>query len=87
MQGAQPHVAGIVTRTGQKKLVESHGDLVDKRVKNVKLTEKGYLCCEDAHHHMVESEQKILAALTEEEQTMFRVLLQKVIDSLNESNR
>lgn len=79
---AQSTAAGIVSRLEQKKLIEALGDPQDKRIKRVRITEKGMERCKEAEQYMEETEEHILSRLTETERAILLTLLQKVRDSL-----
>lgn len=75
---AQSTTAGIISRLEQKKLVEIHGDVSDKRIKYVCITPLGEQCCEEAEDSMEKTEEILLSPLTYEERSLFYNLLQKV---------
>ena len=75
---AQSTTAGIISRLEQKKLVEIHGDVSDKRIKYVCITPVGEQCCEEAEESMEKTEEILLSPLTDEEKSLFYNLLQKV---------
>lgn len=75
---AQSTTAGIISRLEQKKLVEIHGDVSDKRIKYVCITPLGEQCCEEAEDSMEKTEEILLSPLTDEERSLFYNLLQKV---------
>ena len=79
---AQSTTAGIVSRLEQKGLVEALGDLSDRRVKLVRLTQAGRECCCGAEEDMSRTEALILSGLTETERDILLVLLEKVRNSL-----
>lgn len=75
---AQSTTAGIISRLEQKKLVEIHGDVSDKRIKYVCITPLGEQCCEEAEDSMEKTEEILLSPLTDTERSLFYNLLQKV---------
>lgn len=75
---AQSTTAGIISRLEQKKLVEIHGDVSDKRIKYVCITPLGEQCCKEAEDSMEKTEEILLSPLTDEERSLFYNLLQKV---------
>lgn len=75
---AQSTTAGIISRLEQKKLVEIHGDVSDKRIKYVCITPLGEQCCEEAEESMEKTEEILLSPLTDTERSLFYNLLQKV---------
>lgn len=85
LQVAQSTAAGIVVRLEHKKFVEAFSSPQDKRIKIVRMTQAGLDCCGDARLHMKQTEERLLAKLTEAERATFVGLLKKVNDSLSES--
>ena len=79
---AQSTAAGIVVRLEQKGLVESLGDPSDRRVKTVRITERGREFGAMANEHMDVTEVKLLSALTEAERGELLRLLEKTSQSL-----
>lgn len=79
---AQSTAAGIIARLEQKGMVEGFGDTSDKRIKMVRITPLGEKYCENTEQRMVESEEVLLAGLTETEKDIFYSLLKKVCDTL-----
>lgn len=79
---AQSTTAGIISRLEQKGLVTALGDSSDKRIKLVQMTLLGETCCKEAEQNMQEAEKKLLSGLTETERSVFKILLQKVRDTL-----
>lgn len=75
---AQSTVSGIVARLEKKSLVQRLNEMGDRRVKKVRITEKGRKCCMDALRSMRDTERELLSILTKEEQAMFESLLGKV---------
>lgn len=82
MHVAQSTAAGIVVRLEQKGLVESFGDPADRRIKMVRMTQKGEACCREADKNMEQTEHRLLQPLTEEEQKTLLDLLGKVCDGM-----
>lgn len=80
---AQSTAAGIASRLEQKGFIESFGDSGDKRIKIVRITEKGEQFCQDAGKHREQTEEKLLSGLTETEKEILLSLLKKVRDSLH----
>jgi DNA-binding MarR family transcriptional regulator len=79
---AQSTTAGIIARLEQKGFVEGFGEISDKRIKMVRITDLGEQCCKNAERQMTEAETKLLSGLTETEQIIFKTLLKKVIDTI-----
>ena len=82
MHVAQSTAAGIVVRMEQKGLVESFGDAADRRIKMVRMTQKGEDACRKADRHMEQMEQKLLQPLTAEERKTLLSLLEKVCEGM-----
>nr|WP_325300009.1 MarR family transcriptional regulator [uncultured Dysosmobacter sp.] len=81
-QVAQSTVAGIVARLEKKGFIEATGDRSDRRIKLVRLTAEGEICCKEAETHMHEAEGLLLHGFTEEEKTMLHALLTKVANNV-----
>lgn len=79
---AQSTAHGLITRLEEKGLVSSNGDPNDKRIRVIRITEKGIRCCEDAKEQMRQTEEKILQPLNKEEQKQFLTFLSKVKKTL-----
>ncbi len=80
---AQSTVVGIVKRLEQKKLVESHGDVADKRIKKVRITAKGAEISKKAIQHLDEVEKKFFSGITAAEKEELIELLEKVVQTFN----
>ena len=79
---AQSTVAGIISRLEQKGFVEAFGDAADKRVKLVHITPAGEACCKEAAGYMEQAEQTLLQGFSEEEKTMFNLLLARAAENM-----
>lgn len=79
---AQSTAAGIVARLEQKSLVEGFGSPDDRRIKMVRITQRGIECCKHAEQDMEQTEKTLLSGLTITEQGIFLSLLKKVRDTL-----
>lgn len=79
---AQSTVAGIISRLEQKGFVEAFGDAADKRVKLVHITPAGEACCREAAGYMEQAEQILLQGFSEEEKTMFNLLLTRAAENM-----
>lgn len=79
---AQSTVAGLVSRMEKGGFLEIYPDLEDKRVKNVKLTEKAEESGQRILERVMETDGRVLEAFTPVEQTMFVQLLEKLENSL-----
>lgn len=80
---AQSTAAGIVLRLEQKELVESQGDVSDRRIKLVRVTAKGRTCFHSADLEMSHLEEVLLHALSNQEQAELHRLLEKLCSSLS----
>ncbi|MCI9125440.1 MAG: MarR family transcriptional regulator [Eubacterium sp.] len=78
---AQSTTAGLISRLEQKGLVAVLGDRDDKRIKYVEITALGTKYCEDAKLEMNDTEEKLVASLSETERKTFLSLLKKVNDT------
>lgn len=81
---AQPTVAGIMARMVKKGLVIQEADPNDARAKTASLTEKGMAVCQDSKRSRENTEKRLLAPLSQEEQVLFRELLNRVNNGLKE---
>ena len=79
---AQSTTLGIVRRSEEKGLVECFPDPDDRRSKSVRITQRGIDLCSKIRSDVQNTESWLLAALTPEEQEVFRSLLTKVRNSL-----
>ena len=79
---AQSTVVGIISRLEQKGFVEAFGDAADKRVKLVHITPAGEACCKKAAGYMEQAEQTLLRDFSEEEKTMFNLLLARAAENM-----
>ena len=82
---AQSTTAGLISRLEQKGLVAVLGDKDDKRIKYVEVTASGAKYCEDAMLEMNDTEEKLVACLSETERKSFLSLLKKVNDAFLKS--
>lgn len=80
---AQSTTARITAKMENKGLIESFGDVSDKRIKYIHLTQYGEQYCINAKQKFEEENAHILSALTETEKLVFLSLLQKIINSLS----
>ncbi len=79
---AQSTAAGIVNRLERRGCIGGFGDETDKRVKMLRITEKGESCCYNAGKNVAKAEEQLLEKLTETEREIFHSLLRKVWDTL-----
>ena len=77
-QVSQPTIVGIVKRLEQKGYVESHNFAGDKRVKIVAITEDGIAKLSEGKAAMDKVQNRWFQGLSEEEQTQFRTILEKI---------
>ena len=82
LQTSQPDVAGVASRLTRKGMVDSFTDPQDKRMKRVRITERGEACCRAAKDNMAQSEQALLSKMSLAERQMFCELLQKAVEGL-----
>lgn len=80
---SQQTMAGTVSRLEKKGLVKSNSDSQDKRIKIVSITNQGKEIAVNAERKMDETEKRIAAHLTAEEQEMFLNLLQKICSNMD----
>ena len=79
---AQSTVAGLVSRLEKKGLVEALSDPADKRIKLVRLTKEGQRLHAVSRQMVVESEERLTALLSEEEQATLLSCLKKMWDAI-----
>lgn len=79
---AQSTVAGLVSRLEKKGLVEALSDPSDKRIKLVRLTKEGQRLHAVSRQMVVESEERLTALLSEEEQATLLSCLKKMWDAV-----
>ena len=82
---AQSTMAGIAVRLEKGKFIESFTDGCDKRVKRLRITDKGQQLCTESRERLEENEKFLLSPLTQEEQRQFFVFLQKICINLIEN--
>lgn len=80
---AQATIAGTVARLEKKAMIESFYEPGDKRVKHVKLTDKGREVCRHAWKNMVKKEEWFLSGLEDSERNELQRLLQKLYDDVS----
>ena len=79
---AQSTAHGLVTRLEEKGLVSSSGDPEDKRIRVVRITEKGRGYCQNAKSQMLRMDEKILGPLDESERGQFLGFLARIRDAI-----
>lgn len=78
---AQSTAHGLVTRLEEKGLVASSGDPEDRRIRVVRITEKGRGYCRKAKTQMREMEARLLDPLDEAERKQFLNYLSRIRDA------
>lgn len=81
MKVSQPAIVGLAKRLESRGFATSMADPYDKRVKHLKITEKGLEVCEKAKVDLILTENQLIEALSEEEKVQFSALLKKVAES------
>ena len=84
---AQATIAGTAARLEKKGMIESFYDPSDKRVKHVRITDKGRTMCVHAGKAMHDKEKWFLSSLSADEKEELHRLLQKVYDDVNNCER
>lgn len=79
---AQSTTLGIVKRSEEKGLVDCFPDPEDRRSKSVRITQKGVDLCSQIQTNVRNTEEWLLAPLSEEERDTFRTLLAKIRNNL-----
>ncbi len=79
---AQSTAHGLVTRLEEKGLVASSGHPEDRRVRVVRITDKGRAYCREAKTQMREMEARLLSPLGEGERKQFLDYLSRIRDAI-----
>lgn len=79
---AQPTMTGIVDRMKEKDIVYSTGAVDDRRIRMIRLTEKGEGCLKNASENKKLAEKEFLEGLTKDEKQQLISLLEKVKNNL-----
>ncbi len=79
---AQSTVAGLVSRLEKKGLVEAVYDASDRRVKRVRLTERGMQLHEASHQDIIKSEERLTKLLSAEEKEILLACLKKIWEAV-----
>ncbi len=79
---AQSTVAGLISRLEKKELVEALPDASDRRIKRIRLTEKGHLLHEASRQDVLRTEERLTRNLTPEEKEMLLLCLKKVWEAV-----
>ena len=82
---AQSTVAGLAARLEKKSLVAPVADPADRRVKRIRLTERGTEVCQASREDIRRSEALLVSRLNDEEQQELKRLLAIVCQSVNGS--
>lgn len=80
---AQSTAAGIAVRLEKKGYIDSCMDAEDKRIKHLRITEKGREVCRTMRGDMEAQERELLSNLSEEERVQFRDMLQRVYEAIH----
>ena len=83
---SQATMAGIVKRLEEKGMLDSYTLENDKRIKMIRLTEKGKNVCAKSKEMMIKSEKKIKSLYSEEEMNNFINYLDRLYKLLNKEN-
>ena len=78
-------VSGILSRMEAKGFIEVRPDPADRRVKRLRLLDRGTACSMSIARHVTETEQIMTAGFTEEELSQFRSYLSRAISNLERS--
>lgn len=81
-----PTVSVGVRRLEEAGLLERHPDPTDGRAWQFDLTETGTALCERVRRYRQEKTQRLLAGLTPEEQTTLLLLLERALETAEESS-
>lgn len=84
---SQATMAGIVKRMEEKGYVQSFGSEMDKRIKLVRLTNKGEEICKVSRKLMEESEMKMRSLYSEEEMMAFEEYLERLFNALDKEDK
>lgn len=79
---AQPTATGLVNRLAKKQLVKILSDPNDKRVRNILITQKGRLICQQGEANMQQMERRLLRSLDGDERQQLLTMLIKVRNDL-----
>lgn len=79
---AQSTTVSLINRLEEKGFVETFVDEKDKRVKRIRITEKGENVCKWSNNKAETESRRMYDVLTEQERTIFFMLLEKICDGL-----
>lgn len=80
---AQSTTVSLINKLEEKGFVETFVDEKDKRVKRIRITEKGENVCKWSNSKAEIEGKRMYEVLTEEERTIFFMLLEKICDGLS----
>lgn len=83
---AQPTIVGTVSRLEKKQLIVRFADPNDRRIRRVRLTEKGMEHCMSARENMKKADVRLVSGLTEPERQELLRLLQIVYNTIREDD-
>ena len=82
LQLAHPTVSGLLSRLEKKGFVEFRPDEQDRRCKRIYILPKGEQMHETMHRTILETEERLVAGFTQEEQDRFHEMLLRAIDNM-----
>ena len=77
-----PTVSGLLSRLEKKGFVEFRPDEQDRRCKRIYILPKGEQMHETMHRTILETEERLVAGFTQEEQDRFHEMLLRAIDNM-----
>lgn len=81
---SHPTVSGLLSRMEAKGFVAVTPDPDDRRVKRIRLLEKGMACSRRIEASVKDNEETIVQGFTQEERVLFADFLQRAIRNLND---
>lgn len=81
---SHPTVSGLISRMEAKGFVAVTPDPDDRRVKRIRLLEKGMACSRRIEASVRDNEETIVQGFTQEERALFADFLQRAIRNLND---
>lgn len=81
---SHPTVSGLLSRMEAKGFVAVTPDPDDRRVKRIRLLEKGMACSRRIEASVKDNEETIVQGFTQEERALFADFLQRAIRNLND---
>lgn len=76
---SHPTVSGLLSRLEKKGFIEFRTDAQDRRCKRIYILPKGRQCHETMHQQIVDTEQRLVAGFTPEEQAQFFGYLERAL--------